>query len=81
METSLALRIGAIFEIGIISAFGVLMPFFLIRRKFKKVSSNSDENSGGDDSVDIPDEFTKTLMFRSTKSFSGGLVLAVSFHF
>jgi len=60
---SLELRLGAIFEIFLVSAFGAYFPQYLLRFG----NPNSDE------------QFSQSLLFRSLKVFSGGLVVAVAF--
>lgn len=66
MEKGFALRIGAIFIIAVVSAIGVVLPSYII---------NSNKIKGQEKSENL----TESLLFRATKTFSGGVILAVAF--
>jgi len=76
MEQSLQLRVVAIFEIFIISAVGAYLPQYIIEQTtLKKDSEVTVATEVNNESQQI----SETLLFRSLKCFSGGLVVAVAF--
>jgi zinc transporter ZupT len=75
MELSLQLRVVAIFEIFIISAVGAYLPLYILEQTtLKKVSEVTVTVA-----VNESQQLSETLLFRSLKCFSGGLVVAVAF--
>ena len=74
MQASLNLRIGALFELLAVSAFGVYLPQLLLKRQLN--SKNLYQNLVEDrDALSIKD----SLLFRGMKVFSGGLVVSIAF--
>jgi zinc transporter 1/2/3 len=67
MQESLALRVAAIFEIMVISACGAILPSYMLQPL--------EPTAGGT----VTAKFTESIVFRATKTFSGGLILSVAF--
>ena len=78
MEQSLQLRVVAIFEIFVISAVGAYLPQYIIEQTTLKKDSE-DTVAVAADVNNESQQISETLLFRSLKCFSGGLVVAVAF--
>ena len=79
MDQSLQLRVIAIFEIFIISAVGAYVPQYLMEQTILKKDSVVAVTVVADNVDNQSQRLSETLLFRSLKCFSGGLVVAVAF--
>ena len=79
MDQSLQLRVIAIFEIFIISAVGAYVPQYLMEQTILKKDSVVAVTVVADNVDNQSQQLSETLLFRSLKCFSGGLVVAVAF--